>query len=197
MHTHHHAHEMRGSHPHPHHCGRQGFRGHRFGHDGDFDRDEDRGDRRRMFDSRELRLLLLKLIADQPRHGYELIRAIEELSGGRYAPSPGVVYPALAMLQDLDHIKEAASEGARKAFEATPQGAADLAANAEKVEALLARLAALATMRGRMDAGPVRRAVENLKSVLRNRLVGGEATKDQLHDIAAIIDDAAQRIERL
>ena len=48
-----------------------------------------------------------------------------------------------------------------------------------------------------MDAGPVRRAVENLKSVLRNRLVGGEATKDQLHDIAAIIDDAAQRIERL
>jgi len=196
MHTHHHHnHEMRGSHP--HHCGRQGFRGHRFGHDEDFERGEDRGDRRRMFDSRELRLLLLKLIADQPRHGYELIRAIEELSGGRYAPSPGVVYPALAMLQDLDHIKEAASQGARKAFEATPAGAAELAANAEKVEALLARLAALATLRGRMDAGPVRRAVENLKSVLRNRLVGGEVTKDQLHDIAAIIDDAAQRIERL
>ena len=195
MHTHHHSHEMRGSHP--HHCGRHGFRGHRFGHDEDFERGEDRGERRRMFDSRELRLLLLKLIADQPRHGYELIRAIEELSGGRYVPSPGVVYPALAMLQDLDHIKEAASEGARKAFEATPAGAAELAANADKVEALLARLAALATMRGRMDAGPVRRAVENLKSVLRNRLVGGEATKDQLHDIAAIIDDAAQRIERL
>jgi len=195
MHTHHHNHEMRGSHP--HHCGRHGVRGHRFGHDEDFERSEDRGDRRRMFDSRELRLLLLKLIADQPRHGYELIRAIEELSGGRYAPSPGVVYPALAMLQDLDHINEAASEGARKAFEATPAGAADLAANAEKIEALLARLAALATMRGRMDAGPVRRAVENLKSVLRNRLVAGEPTKDQLHDIAAIIDDAAQRIERL
>ena len=195
MHTHHHSHEMRGSHP--HHCGRHGFRGHRFGHDEDFERGEDRGERRRMFDSRELRLLLLKLIADQPRHGYELIRAIEELSGGRYVPSPGVVYPALAMLQDLDHIKEAASEGARKAFEATPAGAAELAANADKIEALLARLAALATMRGRMDAGPVRRAVENLKSVLRNRLGGGEPTKDQLHDIAAIIDDAAQRIERL
>jgi len=193
----HHGHELRGSHPHRHHCGRHGFRGRRFGRDEDFERGEDRGDRRRMFDSRELRLLLLKLIADQPRHGYELIRAIEELSGGRYAPSPGVVYPALAMLQDLDHIKEAASEGARKAFEATPAGAAELAANAEKVEALLARLAALATLRGRMDAGPVRRAVENLKSVLRNRLVGGEVTKDQLHDIAAIIDDAAQRIERL
>ncbi len=197
MHTHHHRHEMRGSHSHPHYCGRHGFRGHRFGHDEDFERGEDRGDRRRMFDSRELRLLLLKLIADQPRHGYELIRSIEELSGGRYAPSPGVVYPALAMLQDLDHIKEAASEGARKAFEATPAGAADLAANAEKVAALLARLEALATMRGRMDAGPVRRAVENLRSVLRNRLAAGEATKDQLHEIAAIIDDAAQRIERL
>src|SRR5689334_5983767 len=157
MHPHHHDRGMRGSHP--HHCGRHGFRGHRFGHDEDFERGEDRGERRRMFDSRELRLLLLKLIADQPRHGYELIRAIEELSGGRYVPSPGVVYPALAMLQDLDHIKEAASEGARKAFEATPAGAAELAANADKIEALLARLAALATMRGRMDAGPVRRAV--------------------------------------
>ena len=63
--------------------------------------------RRRMFGSGELRLVLLKLIADEPRHGYDLIRAIEELTGGDYAPSPGVVYPTLTMLADMGLIEEA------------------------------------------------------------------------------------------
>jgi hypothetical protein len=58
---------------------------------------------RRMFESGELRLVLLKLIADEPRHGYDLIRAIEALTGGEYAPSPGVVYPTLTLLQDRAH----------------------------------------------------------------------------------------------
>ena len=62
--------------------------------------------KRRMFESGELRLVLLKLIADQPRHGYDLIRAIEELTHGSYAPSPGVVYPTLTMLQDMGLIQE-------------------------------------------------------------------------------------------
>ncbi len=70
-----------------------------------------RGGRRRMFDAGELRLVLLKLIADQPRHGYDLIRAIEELTHGAYAPSPGVVYPTLTMLQDMGLIEEAKGEG--------------------------------------------------------------------------------------
>src|SRR5437867_8274013 len=74
------------------------------------------GGRRRLFDSGELRLVLLKLISDQPRHGYDLIRAIEELTGGAYAPSPGVVYPALSVLQDLGHIEGAEAESSRKAF---------------------------------------------------------------------------------
>ena len=81
----------------------------------------------RMFESGELRLVLLKLIADQPRHGYDLIRAIEELTHGSYAPSPGVVYPTLTMLQDMGLIQEAAAEGARKAFAVTPEGEAHLA----------------------------------------------------------------------
>src|SRR4051812_28811707 len=80
------------------------------------------GRARRMFDSGELRLVLLKLIADQPRHGYDLIRAIEEMTGGAYAPSPGVVSPTLTMLQDMGHIEEQATEGARKAFAVTAEG---------------------------------------------------------------------------
>ncbi|WP_447514071.1 PadR family transcriptional regulator, partial [Clostridioides difficile] len=59
-----------------------------------------------MFDGTELRLILLKLIEEQPRHGYDLIREIEERSGGAYAPSPGVVYPTLTMLDDMGLIEE-------------------------------------------------------------------------------------------
>src|SRR3546814_7119269 len=87
-----------------------------------------------MFESGELRLVLLKLIADQPRHGYDLIRAVEEMTGGEYAPSPGVVYPTLTMLLDMGLIEEAEAEGARKAFSITPDGEAELAEKAERSE---------------------------------------------------------------
>ena len=81
-----------------------------------------RGRRGRMFESGQLRLVLLKLIADEPRHGYDLIRAIEELTGGEYAPSPGVIYPTLTLLQDMGLIEEAPGEGARKPFQVTEEG---------------------------------------------------------------------------
>src|SRR6478609_8236428 len=121
---------------------------------------------RRMFESGELRLVLLKLIADQPRHGYELIRAIEELTGGAYVPSPGVIYPTLTLLQDMGRIEEAEAEGPRKPFAITNDGTAELEAKKPEVEALFARLAEIASMRERTDGGPVRRAMANLRTVL-------------------------------
>src|SRR4029453_12469564 len=99
---------------------------------------------RRMFESGELRLVLLKLIADEPRHGYDLIRAIEEMTGGEYAPSPGVVYPTLPLLQDMGQMEEASGEGARRPFQATDEGRKHLEERAEEVEALLERLRGLA-----------------------------------------------------
>src|SRR3569832_1014546 len=102
-----------------------------------------RGRRSRGFEGGELKLVLLKLIADQPRHGYDLIRAIEELTGGAYAPSPGVVYPTLTMLQDMGLIEEQATEGSRKAFAATDEGRAHLAERETEVEALIERLTGL------------------------------------------------------
>ena len=201
---------MRSSHHHPHphgHSRHEGHPGHHFGPRGGrhgFGRgdwrgsDEGRGGRRRrVFDSNELRLVLLKLIADQPRHGYELIRAIEDLTGGVYVPSPGVVYPTLTMLQEMGQIEEAASDGARKAFAVTADGTALLAEKKEEVAALFARLAELATARERTDGGPIRRAMQNLKMVLISRLESGETKTETLHQVASILDDAAQKIERL
>ena len=195
--SHHHHPHGHGHAPHGHHLAPRGGRG--FGHGRWGDREEGGrgGRRRRVFDSNELRLVLLKLIADQPRHGYELIRAIEDLTGGAYAPSPGLVYPTLTMLQEMGQIEEAPSDAGRKAFAITAAGREHLAARQAEVEALFARLAALADVRERHDAGPVRRAMQNLRMVLINRLERDAVKTDTVHAVAAILDEAAQRIERL
>jgi len=151
---------------------------------------------RRMFESGELRLVLLKLIADEPRHGYDLIRAIEDLTGGEYAPSPGVIYPTLTLLQDMGLIEEAAGEGPRKPFQVTDEGRNHLEEREEEVEALLERLRDLAPREG-SGAGPaIGRAVKNLMTALRHRIGRDGLDDDLLHEIAGILDEAAQKIER-
>jgi DNA-binding PadR family transcriptional regulator len=192
---HHHDHHDDHGFRHRHHFGRHGF-GHR-GRGLEGESGERRGGRRRVFDSAEFRLVLLKLLADQPRHGYELIRAIEDLTGGSYVPSPGMVYPTLTLLLDMGHIAEARSEGPRKAFAATEEGVAHLAARKEEVDALFARLVELADLRERTDNAPIRRAMANLRAVLIHRLGREGVETKTLHDAVAIIDEAAQKIERL
>ncbi|MBX9859448.1 MAG: PadR family transcriptional regulator [Sphingomonas sp.] len=153
--------------------------------------------RRRVFDGGELRLVLLKLIADQPRHGYDLIREIEELTAGAYAPSPGIVYPTLTLLDDMGLIEEQQSEGAKKQFAATEAGRAHLAERAEEVAALIARLTELGSERTRTESASVRRAMANLRHVLMHQLRAGDVPTEKLHAIVALIDEAAQKIERL
>ena len=152
---------------------------------------------RRMFDGGELRLILLKLIEEQPRHGYDLIREIEERSGGAYAPSPGVIYPTLTMLDDMELIEEQKTEGAKKQFGITPAGQGHLTEREAEVEALFARLAELGNQQARTSGGPIRRAMHNLRTVLQERLSSSEVDSDTLHEVAAILDEAAQKIERL
>lgn len=153
--------------------------------------------RRRMFDGGELRLVLLKLIQDEPRHGYELIKAIEELTGGAYAPSPGVVYPTLSMLAEMGFVAEQASDDSRKRFAVTSEGSMHIEENREAVEALMARLAGVGEQRNRTDKAPIRRSMGNLRVALQDRLTKGEFSDETLHDIAALIDEVAQKIERL
>ncbi len=183
-----------------HRGGGRGF-GHGFGHGFGGGRRGggrgERGERRRMFDSGELRLVLLKLIADEPRHGYDLIRHIEELTGGAYAPSPGVIYPTLTLLDEMGQIAAQQSDGAKKLFAITDAGRAELDANAEVVAAAMARLAAVGEATQRTDSASVRRAMGNLRQVLMDRLSERDLDKAALHDIVALIDEAAQKIERL
>jgi len=155
------------------------------------------GRARRVFDGAELRLLLLKLIADEPRHGYELIRAVEAATAGAYAPSPGVVYPSLSMLDEMGLVAEQRTDDARRRFAATDAGRAHLDERREDVEALVARLAALGADEERADAAPVRRAMMNLGAAVRGRVRRGNFTEETMHDVAALLDEVAQKIERL
>ncbi len=158
------------------------------------------GGRGRMFGPGELRLLLLLLLDEQDRHGYELIKAIEELAAGAYAPSPGVVYPTLALLVDEGMIAEVPGEGARKAFTMTDAGRAELASRLDEAKAVVTRLGDFGKARseaeGRSGSPPLRRAVANLMLALRHK-VGRGMDEATAHQIADILDDAARRIERL
>src|SRR5919201_933142 len=92
----------------------------------------------RPFDHGDLRYIILKLIAERPRHGYEIIKAIEERLGGAYSPSPGVVYPTLTMLEELGYATVSSPDGSgKKLYAVTPEGTAFLAANRASVDAVL------------------------------------------------------------
>jgi DNA-binding PadR family transcriptional regulator len=178
--------------------GRGGGMGHGGMSGGGFGGGEGRGGgRRRMFRSGELRLVLLKLIADEPRHGYDLIRAIEEHTGGQYAPSPGVVYPTLTMLVDMGLIEEQAAEGSRKAYAATEAGTKLLDESSADVAELFKRLDAARPAENETGYRPIHRAMNNLREALRNRATDSGWNEQAVHDVTAILDEAAQKIERL
>jgi len=155
------------------------------------------GRARRMFDGAELRLVMLKLIGDAPRHGYELIRAVEELTGGAYAPSPGVVYPTLTLLEEMGLTAEQRTDDAKKRYAATDEGRSHLEERHEEVTALFAKLEHLGSRQEQHAGSPVWRAMRNLGMAVRQRQMRGELSEEAMHDAAALIDEVAQKIERL
>lgn len=173
-----------GPHGGPEHGGRGFGRGERFGRGGRLARFLEHGD---------LKMLVLHLIHETPRHGYEVIKAIEELAGGAYAPSPGVVYPTLTLLEELGQVT-CTVEGARKLYTITEAGTAALAENRAAVDAILARIAAAPP---RENASSVLRAMENLGNVLRMKFRGGAVPQELTRKIVETLDAVARSIEEM
>jgi DNA-binding PadR family transcriptional regulator len=109
-----------------------------------------RGGGGRFFGPGDLRTLLLWLIGEKPRHGYELIKAVEQLVGGAYSPSPGSVYPILSLLEDMGQIEATAPEGSKKLFAITDAGRQVLKDEAPVIEGLLSRMRIMARNMGGM-----------------------------------------------
>ncbi len=161
----------------------------------------------RFFAHGDLRFLILKLIAEKPRHGYELIKAIEEQVAGAYSPSPGVIYPTLTLLEELEWIRAAVSDGSKRLFEITSDGSLALEANRTTVEAILARMAEVRDAQSggaSLDTDLVsdlampqlRLALDDLKRAIELRLAGDPLTKGQIDAIVAALSTAATDVER-
>jgi DNA-binding PadR family transcriptional regulator len=178
---------------------RGGLRGGRRGHrGGGGDRHGDhRGGRRsgRLFDHGELRYVVLALIAEQPRHGYEIIKEIEDRVAGTYTPSPGVIYPTLTLLEEMGHAT-VSEEGGKKRYAITEEGSAFLDGNRPAVDAAMARMDAFAAEGGGGRDPQVVRAMENLKLALRLRLGRGPLSEEQARTVAAALDAAALAVEQ-
>jgi len=167
--------------------------GHGHAHGEGHGRGAGRGPGRRPFDYGALRLIVLGMIAEAPRHGYELIKAIEERMGGGYSPSPGVIYPTLSWLEDMGYAVPEA-EGGRKSYRITPEGAAFLAANRAAFAEIEARMGKGGGRRSAPE--PVLRAMEGLKRALRSRFARGPVDAPAAEAIAEAIRAAAEEVER-
>jgi len=163
----------------------------------------------RMLATGDLRLIALALIAEQPRHGYEIIKVLEEKTAGWYSPSPGIVYPTLTYLEEAGYVT-AQAEGAKKLYTITDEGRAYLDENRDFVDAVLERLGKignkLARMRrrfgrdeedddrrGRGLPSLVRAALENLREVAGERLDNDADAEAKLVEILA---RAAQELKK-
>jgi DNA-binding PadR family transcriptional regulator len=179
-HQHRHAHHSR----HPF-----GFHGHGHAH-------HRRGGRvGRFFDHGDVRLVVLKLIAEQPRYGYELIKAIEEASGGAYSPSPGVIYPTLTQLEEQGYASASDGGGGKRLFTITSEGAELLAQSDAPVRGLFERMADVAG-RSAAFSPQILRARENLKTAMKIKLTGEKLSDEQVAAIAAALDEAARKVEQ-
>lgn len=194
-HAHHHAHRQ--GHRHDMMAGRRGGpfgRGGRGGMDfpGD-ERDGPRGGGRmgRMFGQGDLKLLLLALIETQPRHGYELIRAIEELCGGTYSPSPGAIYPTLTFLEEAGYASvQLADAGGRKQYAITSEGREHLVQNRAEADALIQRLKLSARMMAKLGVpDEIREAMHQVRHVLMGHPHAWD--KAEVRRVIAIIKQAA------
>lgn len=150
------------------------------------------GGRGRMFGHGDLKLLLLALIEQQPRHGYELIRMIEEMFHGQYTPSPGAIYPTLAMLEDMGYASVENEAGNRKLYAITDEGRAFLDENRAAVDAVNARTELSARLAAKMAAPMrVRKAMHALKHAM---LMRTSWDKSEAERVAAILERAAREI---
>jgi DNA-binding PadR family transcriptional regulator len=152
--------------------------------------------RRRPLDHGDLRLLILKLVSEEPRHGYDLIREIEARTGGAYVPSPGVIYPALEALLDLGWVN-AEAEGSRRSFTLTPEGEAELAAEHEALERIETRLASLLESDRPEDPQDVRGAMWRLRHAVIEAVRSQPDDPDVRKAVADILADAQDRITKL
>ncbi len=152
------------------------------------------GGRERFFEGGHLQLVILQLIAEKPSYGYEIIKTIEERLSGGYAPSPGVVYPTLTLLEE-EELATSSTEGNKKLYTATEKGKEYLKQNAATVKAIFGRMEQAQKVFGRGRSPQIMRALMNLKFALKMSVGRGGLSSEQVSKIAEALDAAARAID--
>ena len=162
-----------------------------------------------MFDQGDLRLVILRLLEEKPRHGYEIIKELEERFSGFYSPSPGTVYPTLTMLEDLGYARATTEEGGKKIYEITDEGRAHLAEHRSTVDDIFERIAQFGASYFSGPSPEIKQAykdlVRDVSRVLSN--VGravyaapaghGPEHVERLRKIQEVLERAAREIEAI
>lgn len=159
-----------------------------------FGRGRHGGGHGRMFGKGDLKYVFLDLLQERPRHGYDLIRALEERFAGSYTASPGTVYPVLQLLEDMGHVSVAEQDG-RKVYTVTPAGAAFMAERREQVNDIWERARGFC---GMDDAAGLRDLMLELRGLgmLFGRSRGG-LRPDQVARLRDVVATARREIEAI
>ena len=147
----------------------------------------------RMFDQGHLKFVILRLLDEKPRHGYEIIKEIEERFGGMYSPSPGTVYPTLTMLEDLGYARALPEEGGKKIYEITDEGRKHLAENQPLIDDIFSKISDFAQS---LFGEPMMEVHRGMKDVARAVYAPkSQRTQEQIKKIKEILGRAAAEIE--
>ena len=155
------------------------------------------GRRGRLFEAGRMKLLVLHLIQQSPKHGYEIIKEIGDLVGGGYSPSEGTIYPTLDWLEDMSFVSIENTEADRKQYHITQAGIAHLQQQQTIKQELLEKLQTRREIHNNDQLLDIHRAMENLKTSLRLKLKNQDFNPEQVRQIAEKIDQAAVEITRL
>lgn len=152
--------------------------------------------RDKMLDANDIRLLILHFLSQSAAHGYELIKSIEELSKGEYTPSPGIIYPSLTLLEEMECIHAVDARATRKVYTLEEPGRTLLQQNQAGLIAIIERLSSLAILVNNRSIPEIERAIHNMKTALNSRLSKQNLSRQTIHAIIDAMDAAAKKIER-
>ena len=156
-----------------------------------------RGGRRQRFGRRgDLKYVILNLLAEQPMHGYEIIRRLEEESGGVYSPSPGSVYPTLQMLEDQGCVISEQQEG-KRVYRITDEGRALLDEHGDRVSDFTDRFSDFADRFSTAGMGELTRSFVRLAQVSFDRATRKAGDPEALSRLQEILERAAREVEEV
>lgn len=150
----------------------------------------------RLFDAGDVKLVVLKLISEQPSYGYQLIKTMEQRLSGGYTPSAGVIYPTLTMLEEAG-LAAVSLENNKKVYSITPEGIQCLESNKRRVDELIERLEEAGRSFKRGRSPELMKAFYNLRGAVVARVSRGNVTSEQIHRITDVINAAAKAIDEL